>query len=98
MTRKPLLFLKDILNLIERIESYTNCGREEFLKNPSLQDATLFVSYPRSIINLLSLAIALDDRHLLILVKVIPTNFRCLFLHFRCIPLIKFYQGDRLHP
>lgn len=36
------MFLKDILNAIERIESYTNCGREEFLKNPSLQDATLF--------------------------------------------------------
>ncbi len=42
MTRKPLLFLKDILNAIERIESYTCGGKEEFLNNPSLQDATLF--------------------------------------------------------
>ncbi|MEL6442050.1 MAG: DUF86 domain-containing protein [Cyanobacteria bacterium J06621_8] len=42
MTRKPLLFLKDILNAIERIESYTRDGKEEFLSNPSLQDATLF--------------------------------------------------------
>ena len=42
MTRKPLLFLKDILTAIERIESYTRNGREEFLSQPSLQDATLF--------------------------------------------------------
>lgn len=42
MTRKPLLFLKDILNAIERIESYTRNGKEEFLNSPSLQDATLF--------------------------------------------------------
>ena len=42
MTRKPLLFLQDILKAIERIESYTCGGKEEFLNNPSLQDATLF--------------------------------------------------------
>ena len=42
MTRKPILFLKDILSAIERIESYTGNGREEFLSNPSLQDGTLF--------------------------------------------------------
>ena len=42
MTRKPLLFLKDILNAIERIETYTCNGKEEFLNSPSLQDATLF--------------------------------------------------------
>jgi uncharacterized protein with HEPN domain len=42
MTRKPILFLKDILSAIERIESYTRNGKEEFLSNPSLQDATLF--------------------------------------------------------
>lgn len=42
MTRKPLLFLKDILNAIERIEFYTSGGKEEFLQNISLQDATLF--------------------------------------------------------
>lgn len=42
MTRKPLLFLKDILNAIERIEAYTCGGEEEFLNSPSLQDATLF--------------------------------------------------------
>ena len=42
MTRKPLLFLKDILNAIERIESYTRDGKEEFLSSSSLQDATLF--------------------------------------------------------
>ena len=42
MTRKPLLFLKDILNAIERIETYTFNGKEEFLNSPSLQDATLF--------------------------------------------------------
>ena len=28
MTRKPLLFLKDILNAIERIETYTRDGEE----------------------------------------------------------------------
>ncbi len=42
MTRKPLLFLKDILSAIERIESYTRNGKEEFFNSPSLQDATLF--------------------------------------------------------
>lgn len=42
MTRKPLLFLQDILNAIERIETYTCNGKEEFLNSPSLQDATLF--------------------------------------------------------
>ena len=42
MTRKPLLFLRDILSAIERIESYTLNGREEFLSSPALQDATLF--------------------------------------------------------
>ena len=42
MTRKPLLFLKDILSAIERIESYTRNCKEEFLSSPSLQDATLF--------------------------------------------------------
>ena len=42
MTRKPLLFLRDILSAIERIESYTRNGKEDFLSNPALQDATLF--------------------------------------------------------
>ncbi len=42
MTRKPILFLKDILSAIERIELYTRNGKEEFLTNLSLQDATLF--------------------------------------------------------
>jgi uncharacterized protein with HEPN domain len=42
MTRKPLLFLQDILSAIERIEFYTRNGREEFLSDISLQDATLF--------------------------------------------------------
>jgi uncharacterized protein with HEPN domain len=42
MTRKPILFLQDILSAIERIEFYTRNGKEEFLSNPSLQDATLF--------------------------------------------------------
>ncbi|MEO0924735.1 MAG: hypothetical protein AAFY63_02565 [Cyanobacteria bacterium J06643_13] len=42
MTRKPLLFLKDILSAIERIESYTRNGKSEFLNSSSLQDATLF--------------------------------------------------------
>ena len=40
--RQPLLFLNDILNAIERIESYTAVGKDEFLSNPSLQDATLY--------------------------------------------------------
>lgn len=40
--RKPLLFLNDILSAIERIESYTSVGKDEFLNIPSLQDATLF--------------------------------------------------------
>ena len=30
------------MNAIERIESYTRNGKEEFLNSPSLQDATLF--------------------------------------------------------
>ncbi len=42
MTRNPLLFLKDILFAIERIESYTGNGKDEFMSNQSLQDATLF--------------------------------------------------------
>ncbi|MEO1465244.1 MAG: DUF86 domain-containing protein [Cyanobacteria bacterium J06633_1] len=42
MNRKPLLFLKDILSAIERIESYTRNGKSEFLNSSSLQDATLF--------------------------------------------------------
>ncbi|MDJ0904161.1 MAG: DUF86 domain-containing protein [Xenococcus sp. MO_188.B8] len=42
MKRKPLLFLKDILNAIERIETYTCNGKEAFLNSSSLQDATLF--------------------------------------------------------
>jgi uncharacterized protein with HEPN domain len=36
------LFLKNILGSIERIESYARNGKEEFLTNLSLQDATLF--------------------------------------------------------
>ena len=44
MTRKrtPLLFLEDILDAIERIESYTILGKDEFFNNPTVQDATLF--------------------------------------------------------
>lgn len=42
MTRKSLLFLKDILSAIKRIEFYARDGKEEFLSSPSLQDATLF--------------------------------------------------------
>ena len=42
MPRIPLLFLKDILNAIELIESYSRDGKEKFLSTPSLQDATLF--------------------------------------------------------
>jgi uncharacterized protein with HEPN domain len=34
--------MPDILSAIERIESYTCKGKEEFLTNLSLQDATLF--------------------------------------------------------
>ena len=35
MTRKrtPLLFLEDILDAIERIESYTILGKDEFFNN-----------------------------------------------------------------
>ena len=40
--RKSLLFLKDISSAIERIESYTKVGKDEFFDSPSLQDATLF--------------------------------------------------------
>jgi uncharacterized protein with HEPN domain len=40
--RNPLLFLKDILEAIKRIESHTARGREEFLSNPTVQDAILF--------------------------------------------------------
>ena len=40
--RRSLLFLKDILSAIYRIESYTALGKDEFLNNPTIQDATLF--------------------------------------------------------
>ena len=45
MTRKKrdfLLFLEDILNAINRIEAYTTEGKDEFLSNTVIQDATLF--------------------------------------------------------
>jgi uncharacterized protein with HEPN domain len=38
--RNPLLFLTDILEAIERIESYTQSGKQEFLANTAFQDAT----------------------------------------------------------
>jgi len=41
-SRKSLLFLKDIFSAIERIESYTKVGKDEFFDSPSLQDASLF--------------------------------------------------------
>ena len=40
--RNPLLFLEDILDAIQRIESYTILGKDEFLNNRIVQDATLF--------------------------------------------------------
>lgn len=40
--RRPLLFLEDIVDAIERIESYTINGKNEFLNSPTVQDATLF--------------------------------------------------------
>lgn len=40
--RNPLLFLTDIASAIERIESYTKSGKQEFFKNTALQDATFF--------------------------------------------------------
>ena len=40
--RNPLLFLTDIAEAIERIESYTQLGKQKFLENTVLQDATLF--------------------------------------------------------
>ena len=40
--RNPLLFLTDIHEAIERIESYTQSGKQEFLDNTAFQDATLF--------------------------------------------------------
>lgn len=45
MTRKnrePLLFLEDILDAIQKIEFHTNLGRDEFLNNETIQDATLY--------------------------------------------------------
>jgi len=40
--RDSLLFLEDILDGIKRIEAYTTQGKDEFLSNPIIQDATLF--------------------------------------------------------
>lgn len=40
--RKYLLFLEDILSAIELIEIYTKQGKNEFLNNRIVQDATLF--------------------------------------------------------
>ena len=40
--RNPLLFLTDIASAIERIESYTQSGEQEFLENTAFQDATFF--------------------------------------------------------
>ena len=40
--RNPLLFLTDIASAIERIESYTQSGKQEFLENTAFQDATFF--------------------------------------------------------
>lgn len=40
--RNPLLFLNDIASAIERIESYTKSGKQEFLENTASQDATFF--------------------------------------------------------
>lgn len=45
MTRKKrnyLLFLEDILGAIELIEIYTKQGKNDFLNNKIVQDATLF--------------------------------------------------------
>ena len=40
--RNPLLFLTDIAEAIDRIESYTKSGKQEFLDNQASHDATLF--------------------------------------------------------
>lgn len=40
--RNPELFLGDILEAIERVESYTASGKDEFLSNLAIQDATLY--------------------------------------------------------
>ncbi len=40
--RNPELFLRDILEAIERVESYTASGKDEFLSNQTVQDATLY--------------------------------------------------------
>lgn len=40
--RNPLLFLTDIAEAIERIESYIQSGKQEFFENTAFQDATLF--------------------------------------------------------
>jgi uncharacterized protein with HEPN domain len=39
--REEKLYLKDIANCIERIESYTSGGKEEFLRQPIIQDAVV---------------------------------------------------------
>jgi uncharacterized protein with HEPN domain len=40
--RKPLLFLEDILEAIKRIETYTAAGKDNFMNNLTVQDATFF--------------------------------------------------------
>ncbi len=40
--RNPLLFLTDIIEAIERIESYTSLGKQQFFENIAFQDATFF--------------------------------------------------------
>ena len=40
--RNPLLFLTDILKVIEKIEVRIQSGKKEFFENETIQDATLF--------------------------------------------------------
>ena len=40
--RNSILFLTDILNAIEKIELHIQSGEQEFFKNETIQDATLF--------------------------------------------------------
>lgn len=35
------MYLEHILESIERVESFCSCGRDEFMKNPMIQDATI---------------------------------------------------------
>jgi hypothetical protein len=44
--RDDSLYLSNIKECIERIESYTRDGKEAFMQNPMIQDAVIRIAFP----------------------------------------------------